>query len=68
MATVCAWCPAIHILKIQRRDVDVIVAFQQGRRLTISRNGVELQISDGICAPCRAKHFPETVKRKETQP
>jgi len=68
MATVCSWCPAIHILKIQRRDADVIVVFQQGKRLTISRNGIELKISDGICEPCRAHHFPETVKRKETQP
>ena len=68
IATVCAWCPSIHILKIQRRESDVILAFQQGKRLTISRNGTELKISDSICEPCRAKHFPETVKRKETQP
>jgi hypothetical protein len=68
IATVCAWCPSIHILKIQRRETDVVLAFQQGKRLTISRNGTELKISDGICEPCRAKHFPETVKRKEPQP
>lgn len=64
----CAWCPSIHIMKIQRRESDVILAVQQGRRLLIFRNGAELKVSDGICKDCQAKHFPETVKRKETQP
>lgn len=66
--TVCAWCPGIHVLKIQRRDTDVIIAFQQGKRLMISRNGSPMQISDGICDPCRKEHFgfPPKVKGEQS--
>jgi hypothetical protein len=68
IATICAWCPSIHIMKIQRRETDIILAVHQGKRVLIFRNGAELKISDGICPECRGKHFPESVKRKESQP
>ena len=55
IVVICAWCPQLHILKIQRRDVDVIVVFQLGKELRIVRNGVNLDISHGICQPCRER-------------
>lgn len=55
VAVICAWCPQLHILRMQRRDVDVIVIYQQDKELRIIRNGKNLTISHGICEPCRAK-------------
>jgi hypothetical protein len=54
IVTVCAWCPALHILKMQRRETDVVIVYQQGKRLMISRNGMPLTISHGICPSCKA--------------
>lgn len=53
--TVCAWCPQLHILKLQLRDVDVLVIYKQGKELRIIRNGVNLQITHGICEPCQRR-------------
>lgn len=52
---VCAWCPSLHILKMARREQDVVVVYWQGKEIRIMRNGVSLKISHGICAPCRAR-------------
>jgi hypothetical protein len=68
IATICAWCPGIHILKLQRRESDVIIVFQQGKRIAISRNGIPLRVSSGMCERCRAEKFPETLPRKEGSP
>ena len=68
MAVVCAWCPGIHVLKLQRREVDVILIFQQGKRVAISRNGIPLQVSHSMCEKCRAEKFPETLPRKDGAP
>jgi len=52
---ICSWCPALHILRMQRREQDVIVIYQQGKELRVMRNGVEQRISHGICVPCRER-------------
>lgn len=52
---ICAWCPALHILRMERREQDVIVIYQQGKELRILRNGVQQKISQGICVPCRER-------------
>src|SRR5882672_4325526 len=39
---VCAWCPSLHILKLQRREQDVVIVYWQGKELRIIRNGVNL--------------------------
>ena len=52
---VCAWCPSLHILKMQRREQDVVVIYWQAKELKIIRNGVNLKISHGICVPCRER-------------
>jgi len=67
IVTVCGWCAEVNILKLQRRAADVILIFQQGKRLAISRNGIPLKISHSMCDKCRAEKFPETVKRKDGQ-
>jgi hypothetical protein len=53
--TICAWCPSLHILNLQRREQDVIIVYHQGKELRIMRNGVSLRISHGICIPCRER-------------
>jgi hypothetical protein len=53
--TICAWCPHLHILKMQCREQDIIIVYRQGKELRILRNGVNLVISHGICQPCRAR-------------
>lgn len=58
VVTICGWCPELHILKLQRRDADVIVILQMGigrQNLMILRNGKNLRVSHGICVPCREK-------------
>ncbi len=55
IAVVCAWCPSLHILRLQRREQDVVVIYWQGKELRIVRNGVNLKISHGICQPCRER-------------
>lgn len=55
IVTVCAWCPQLHILKLQLRDIDVLIIYQQGKEMRILRNGVNLTISHGICEPCRVR-------------
>jgi hypothetical protein len=52
---ICAWCPNLHILKLQRREQDVVIVYWQGKEMKIIRNGVNLQISHGICATCRER-------------
>jgi hypothetical protein len=58
IVTICAWCPQLHILSIQRRDVDVVVTIQVGKQLRVIRNGKELKVSHGICAPCSDRLHP----------
>lgn len=53
--TICSWCPHLHILKLQLRDVDVLIVYQQGKERRIIRNGVNLTVTHGICEPCRAR-------------
>lgn len=55
IVTVCAWCPNLHILKLQLRDVGVLIVYKQGKELRIMRNGQNLIVSHGICAPCRER-------------
>jgi hypothetical protein len=52
---VCAWCPSLHVLKLQRREQDVVIIYWQGKEMRIIRNAVNLNISHGICAPCRER-------------
>jgi hypothetical protein len=82
VATVCAWCPELHILKLPRRDTDVIVVMQMGKGVTdvqIQRNGERLTISHGMCDPCKAAQLAtvggaaasapvETVSREGSAP
>jgi|SRR5579885_415721 len=56
--SVCGWCKELNILRLQRRDTDRLIVYQQGKQLAIFRSGVKLTVSHGICEPCRAKHFP----------
>lgn len=65
IVVICAWCPELHILKIQRREEDCVSVFQQGKYIRISRNGKQLEVSHGICEPCRAKHFGAVPKKEE---
>jgi hypothetical protein len=58
LVTVCAWCQgsgSINVLSLPSREADVILIFRQGRQLTISRNGIPLKITHGICPSCRAQ-------------
>lgn len=58
VVTICAWCPELHILQMERREVDVVVTIQIGKdpkSLQVIRNGKELRISHGICVPCRER-------------
>lgn len=57
IVSVCAWCPGINILRLERQPADVILVFQQGNQLTISRNGVPLKITHGICPVCKTKQL-----------
>src|SRR5277367_6322253 len=58
IATVCAWCEragVLHILKLQRRESDTVIVFWQGKELKISRQGMFLKVSHGICATHQAQ-------------
>lgn len=58
IVSICGWCPQLHILKLKRRYTDVvIVVIHKGkpRHYEIFRNGEKLQISHGICPPCKEK-------------
>ena len=71
IVTICGWCPEINVLKVQRRHTDVLVIVLNKIHppsVLILKNGVQMQISHGICKPCQEKYFPETVKGKEPQP
>jgi hypothetical protein len=52
-ATICGWCPELHILKLARQEMDVIVAMQMGKDIQIQRNGQPLTISHGMCERCK---------------
>ncbi len=51
--SVCAWCPNLNILRMQRRATDVVIVYQHAGDLTIFRNGQKLQITHGICDSCK---------------
>ena len=66
VVTICAWCPELHVLKIDRQLGDLIMLAVNGTgRLESAyrkRQGEPvtlLTISDGICDACRAKWFAE---------
>jgi hypothetical protein len=60
-ATVCAWCPEIHILKLgpKRQAADVLIIYQQGRKAKIILNGRDLVILEAICPSCRAREIAQ---------
>jgi hypothetical protein len=62
IVTICGWCPQLHILSIQRRDVDVISIVLFEKKTVIFRNGTQLKISHGICAPCSERLHPRKEK------
>jgi hypothetical protein len=71
IVTICGWCPEVNVLKVQRRHTDVLVIVVNKIHppsVLVLKNGVPMQISHGICAPCRDKHFPETVNERKPQP
>ena len=49
VVSVCAWCQQLNILRMQRRDTDIVIIYQQGKELRIIRNGTVLTVSHGIC-------------------
>jgi len=49
---VCAWCPELHILRIERGAADVVVYYQRGNELQIFRNEKRLEITHGMCPAC----------------
>ena len=56
-AAVCAWCQragVLHILKLRRRDTDVVIIHWHGAELVVYRNAEKLQVSHGMCAEHRA--------------
>ena len=71
IVTVCAWCPQLHILKLEGQPGDEFQVRSKvdadGTRLHAYwrwRQGQgwrELAVSHGVCAACRAQHFPESV-------
>jgi len=61
-AVICAWCPQLNILRMQRRDTDHVVIYQHGKVLTIVRNGQTLTISHGICPLCRERMREEPTR------
>jgi hypothetical protein len=68
--TVCGWCPELHILKLPRRDLDVIVIMQMGKGVTdvqIQRNGERLTISHGMCPSCKSAQL-QSVSREAVAP
>jgi hypothetical protein len=54
-ATVCAWCKDLHIMKLPRQPHDRVEILIEGSRLVITRNGVQMPVSHGICSGCAAK-------------
>ena len=73
-ATICGWCPELHILKLARQEMDVIVVMQMGKDIQIQRNGQPLTISHGMCEQCKADQSAmarihvETVSREPVAP
>lgn len=60
IVSICAWCPELKILSLQRRERDVVVIMLSGeKQIQVWRNNVKLFVSHGICDPCQAKHFPK---------
>jgi hypothetical protein len=55
IAAVCAWCPSVNILRMQRRDTDAVIIYQHAGELRIFRNGHELQVTHGICQRCKER-------------
>jgi hypothetical protein len=62
MIVLCAWCPHLHILRLEERPGDLFafarladgrieVHRERGGRHTL------LIVSHGICDPCKAQHF-----------
>lgn len=62
IVSICGWCSELRILKLARRSEDLITINIHGNELMIYRNGQRLFISHGLCAECRRREFPETVK------
>jgi hypothetical protein len=50
--TVCAWCPQLHIMRLERAALDVVMIVQEGKRLLVFRNGESLEVTHAICPAC----------------
>jgi hypothetical protein len=61
----CTYCKVTTIFP--GRADDHISVFIGGDTRVAAVNAEAVIIQDGICEPCRAEKFPETVKRKEGQ-
>lgn len=60
--SVCAWCPEVHVLKLDRKpgDIFLFAVDEEGKLETVYRKRVGaraefLRISDGICPACSAR-------------
>jgi hypothetical protein len=57
--SICAWCPQLHILRLDRNALDVVMIVQEGSHLSIFRNGDSLEITHGMCPNCYEKERAE---------
>ena len=55
VVVICAWCPQLHIMRLERGAGDLILVLQQGQDVRIHRNGKALSISHGICEACELR-------------
>lgn len=62
----CSWCKEIVIRPKAVRAEDALILYVYGQERKALWNGREVLIADGICEQCRAKEFPETLKKGTT--
>lgn len=73
IVSVCAWCPELHVLWLERKPCDNFlfeIRTDTGALVvTRVRGGVrtELFVSHGICEPCRARLFPRRQAAAESE-
>lgn len=66
VVSVCAWCPELHVLRLEKKLDDVIMfgiagtgRIESAWRKRPGKPATRLTISDGICDACRAKLLAE---------
>jgi hypothetical protein len=53
--SVCAWCPHLNILALDRSEHSHLLFSLRGKVLHVYRDGKELTVSHGCCPACSAK-------------